>query len=74
MIKESFFYNHNKVFKELIKLDTSSISKLMNLREYLLGVQKKKKKVFVFGNGGSAAIANHFIIDLMKNTKITALT
>ena len=70
MIKENFFYNHNKVFKELIKLDTNSISKLMNLRNYLLEIQKKKKKVFVFGNGGSAAIASHFSVDLTKNARV----
>ncbi len=73
MIKENFFYKHNKVFQELIKLDTNSISKLLIFRKCLLEVQKKKKKVFVFGNGGSAAIANHFLIDLIKNTKIRAI-
>ena len=73
MIKENFFYKHNKVFQELIKLDTNSISKLLIFIKCLLEVQKKKKKVFVFGNGGSAAIANHFIIDLIKNTKIRAI-
>ena len=29
-----------------------------------------KRKVMIFGNGGSAAIANHFSVDLTKNSKI----
>ena len=31
---------------------------------------KNNKKVILFGNGGSAAIASHFSVDLTKNTKI----
>jgi ATP-dependent exoDNAse (exonuclease V) alpha subunit len=36
----------------------------------LLKIKKKKKKVMVFGNGGSASIANHFSTDLTKEKQI----
>jgi len=48
--------------KELIKIKEKIISKI-----------KSKKKIFVCGNGGSAAIANHYVCDFLKlireNTK-----
>ena len=31
------------------------------------------KKVIIFGNGGSAAIASHFSVDLTKNAKLRCL-
>ncbi|MAH97755.1 MAG: phosphoheptose isomerase [Euryarchaeota archaeon] len=44
-------------------LEISKILKKMN----------KKNKVMIFGNGGSAAIASHFSVDLTKNTNIKCL-
>jgi len=34
---------------------------------------KSRKKVHIFGNGGSATIASHFSMDLTNNTKIKCL-
>ena len=34
---------------------------------------KKEKKVLIFGNGGSAAIASHFAIDLNNVGKVRCL-
>jgi D-sedoheptulose 7-phosphate isomerase len=36
-------------------------------------VTNNKKKVLIFGNGGSAAIASHFSVDLTKNAKLRCL-
>ena len=41
-----------------------SINKLEELYLYL---SKSKQNIFVFGNGGSAAIADHFAVDMTKN-------
>ena len=33
-------------------------------------LKKNDKKIMIFGNGGSAAIASHVSVDLTKNAKI----
>jgi D-sedoheptulose 7-phosphate isomerase len=41
-------------------------SKSINL---LKKIKKNKKKVIIFGNGGSAATSSHFAVDLTKNAR-----
>jgi len=43
---------------------------ILHVKKILLKVKKNNKKVLIFGNGGSAAIASHFSVDLTKNAKI----
>lgn len=50
-------------YKHLIDSDNSS-NKLKSLFNLL---SKSNKNIFVFGNGGSAAIADHFAVDMTKN-------
>lgn len=50
-------------YKNLIDSDDSS-NKLKSLFNFL---SKSNKNIFVFGNGGSAAIADHFAVDMTKN-------
>jgi len=50
-------------YSDLISSD-DSIKKLEDLYQYL---SKTKNNIFVFGNGGSAAIADHFAVDMTKN-------
>ena len=58
-------------FKELININSNEIKKkLINLKKIFIVTKKNKKKILIFGNGGSAAIASHFSIDLTKNAKI----
>ena len=45
-------------------LDTDALSQVC---EILLAAYKKKKQIFVAGNGGSAGTANHFTCDFGKN-------
>ena len=47
----------------ITKMDKKKIYQAANLIE---GVIKKNKTIYVCGNGGSAAIANHFICDYFK--------
>ncbi len=68
---KSFFNGHiNKLNNSLLSLDTKNIEKVS---EKILKVIKNKNQIFVCGNGGSAAIANHYVPDYLKlirhNTK-----
>ena len=51
----------NKYFENLIKV-----------KKILKETHSIGKKTMIFGNGGSAAIASHFSVDLTKNAKIKA--
>ncbi len=69
-MSEKFFKQYFKKQLELLSIDEKTITKLKKISNFLNKVKKKKKKVIIFGNGGSAAIANHFSVDLTKNSKI----
>ena len=65
---------------EFLKTYFGSLKDLLNNEKYLEDlVQVKKilkethsegKKIMIFGNGGSAAIASHFSVDLTKNARV----
>ena len=69
-MKTDFFKNYSKELQDLLRLDSKTIQKLEKVKNHLTNVKRYKKKILIFGNGGSAAIASHFTIDLLKNTKI----
>jgi D-sedoheptulose 7-phosphate isomerase len=50
----------------LHKVDFNSLSKIVSLIEKKI---KNKKTLYVCGNGGSAAISNHFVCDYLKYMK-----
>ena len=43
---------------------------LIKIKQILIETHKDGKKTMIFGNGGSAAIASHFSVDLTKNAKV----
>ena len=49
----------DKVYKDLIKI-----------KNLIIEAKKNNAKIFVIGNGGSAAIASHVSVDFTKNIKI----
>ncbi len=64
--------NLSKIYKKKIlnlvnDIDIKQVNKLANL---ILKKFKNKKKIFIFGNGGSASTANHFAVDMTKNAKV----
>ena len=59
-----------KKFKQILDIGENNLIKLFEIRKILLTAKRKDKKVFVFGNGGSASIASHFSVDLITNCKI----
>jgi len=66
----NFFSKYLNEQKRLLSLNQSTENKLKNVQKYLESIKKNKGKVMIFGNGGSAAIANHFSVDLTKCSKI----
>ena len=51
--------NNEKYFEDLVKV-----------KEVLQKTNSEGKKAMIFGNGGSAAIASHFSVDLTKNARV----
>ncbi len=66
----TFLQNYLTDFSDLIKPNKHIIRKLIQVRNIFLNTSKKKNKILIFGNGGSAAIASHVSVDLTKNAKI----
>lgn len=61
----------NNFFKNYIltlskTLDENHFKELVLITAYIKKFIQKKKNIFVCGNGGSAAIANHFLCDFNK--------
>ena len=54
--------------KNLFERDVSK--EIIKLKKLLLKTKKSNNKIIIEGNGGSAAIASHFSVDLTKNAKI----
>ncbi len=62
----------SKYFKNLNKsIENVNIKHLEKLGNKILDIKKKNKKILIFGNGGSIAIASHVAIDFAKNLKIS---
>ena len=71
-MKSSYLQNYLNELKNHISnnINLKLIQKLILILKKI----KKKNKVIVFGNGGSAAIANHFMTDMSKNTNIRCIS
>jgi len=67
MSDNQFLKNYLNDLSGLLNPNDELIRVLIQIRDLLLGVKSNNKKVLIFGNGGSAAIASHFSVDLTKN-------
>jgi len=54
-------------FSDLVRPDKETIDNLLAIRDLINDVHSKNQKILIFGNGGSAAMASHFSVDLTKN-------
>ena len=54
-----------RLVKELEALSTENIAEISTVLRH---AQQSRKRVYVFGNGGSAATASHMACDFCKNT------
>ena len=66
----NFLKDYLNDFSKIIKPDNNIIKKLIEVRDIFLKTSKKRGKILIFGNGGSAAIASHVSVDLTKNAQI----
>lgn len=66
-----FYKNVFNKINELLKA-TDFVS-LEKIKDALIKVKDKKKKVIILGNGGSAAISSHVSVDLTKNARIRCI-
>ena len=73
MSDHQFIRNYLQSFIGLLQPNDESIEELVKVYNLLLEVSSNNKKVLIFGNGGSAAIASHFSVDLTKNAKLRCL-
>lgn len=69
-MEDKFLKDYFAKLKSLINFDEDTIQKLLNVKQILLSAKKDNKKGIIFGNGGSAAIASHFSVDITKNAKV----
>lgn len=64
----SYFRSYVEILKsELDRLDFETFVRIIDI---LLVAREKGKKIFIIGNGGSAATASHFVCDLSKGTAL----
>ena len=68
-----FLQSYLKDLSDLIKPNDELINKLFQVKNIFCETSKKKGKILIFGNGGSAAIASHVSVDLTKNANIRAV-
>jgi D-sedoheptulose 7-phosphate isomerase len=65
--------NYLKVLSSKIIPNKEIFDKILKIKKLIMMSKKNKSKILVFGNGGSAAIASHFSVDLTKNAKVSAM-
>jgi D-sedoheptulose 7-phosphate isomerase len=70
MSDTAFLQNYLKDISSKIIPSKEILEKIIKIKHILIDTKKRKKKVLIFGNGGSAAISSHVSVDLSKNTKI----
>ena len=70
MSDQKFLKSYLQDLSDLIKPNEDVIKKLIQVRDLLLEINNNNNKILIFGNGGSAAIASHFSVDLTKNAGI----
>ena len=65
-----FIKNYNQSFLKLVNISPTDQLKINKLYKEIVRIKKNNKKIIIVGNGGSAAIASHFSVDMTKNGKV----
>ncbi|WP_435151322.1 SIS domain-containing protein [Candidatus Pelagibacter bacterium nBUS_44] len=65
-----FLEKYNKDYISHLKMNEDLKKKFYKFFKFTLMVKKNKKKIIIFGNGGSASIASHFSVDMTKNGNV----
>ena len=69
--REQFNKYSKSIFNLLLNTDENLFKKSINL---IKKTQKKKGKVYIVGNGGSASIASHVSVDFAKVARVKSST
>ena len=70
MTNKSFLKKYFNQFKALIEPTDVLLENLSSFAQSLKKMHSNGNKALIVGNGGSAAIASHFSVDLTKNARI----
>ena len=70
---EFYFEDFTRVLENFLNCENTK-SDIHRLIDVLKGTKINDKKIFLIGNGGSAAIADHMAIDFTKNAGLTAFS
>ena len=70
MSDKDFINNYLKDILSLLNPNSEMIKKIIDVKNILMEMKKNNSKAMIFGNGGSAAIASHFSVDLTKNARV----
>ena len=70
---KNFLEKYIDDFSSLVISSEEMINDLLAVKDALVLASKKGNKSIIVGNGGSAAIASHFAVDLTKNAKIRCI-
>ncbi len=73
MNSKSFLLKYLNDFSDLIKPRLDDVDSLLEVAELCKKVRENQNKILIFGNGGSAAMASHFSVDITKNARIRCL-
>ena len=68
-----FLKNYLEEFSILLEKSNKQIDQLNEVKEAVVSASRKGNKIIIVGNGGSAAIASHFSVDLTKNAGIRCI-
>lgn len=64
---ELFLEKYNQNYLSHLNMEKELKKKFKEFYKLVIQVKKNKKKIIIVGNGGSAAIASHFSVDMTKN-------
>ncbi len=70
MENKKFLEEYFLQFKKLIDFKKEDLENLVTVSTLMKDAHENNKKTLIFGNGGSAAIASHFSVDITKNAKV----
>jgi len=68
----SFLKNYNNDLINILK-SLNNYEDIVKVKKIFKNCKKKKGKIILFGNGGSAAISSHASVDLSKNAGIRSV-
>ena len=66
--EKKFVNDYLSDLSSLVQPEENLVNKLLDIKK-IIDINESKK-ILIFGNGGSAAIASHFSVDMTKNAKV----